>query len=721
MITQTIDHRKKKKIYSSAIFPVIIVAILLLVLVMLPNNQTGKVVSNLGLSNNNYTGNQGLNGLLTLNISQADRLPLNSSVTFRISSQGPLDYVCANGESFEWYNISGLIATEVDSPWDYYCGDNQPDPRYYSDARNCEDYNKTCCSYGVSGKVYVNLACGTYTDMNSYGLCGDQCISVVPTYNLSQIIAASNTPNRQNITNGIYKYVNGSQVYQFPGNPTGSGLGYCFDTSGGIGIDNPPETIPQNTGACVDSDAADIYLKGTCKDWRNNFTTGYDDSCNDETWLNEKKCLDFSVSSSVNCSSLCGSASCRYIGNSLFEGWYADCQSPNQQDVPGYSETLIMKGKCSVLNSSYKPVCVQQEILPGRFLFYWKSISYYCNSNSTGSSTLCTFGCSYGKCTQNSCAGWNNAYYISLENLSSIYSWQPLKAPANSGNYSLDIYFQFGSTIFSHIASSFIVRESDHHMKCNTDHQCVRVTGNGDDECDSDADCGSCTPSWNCTDWIPSQCASGLQYRSCTDVANCVSPSTKTETRNCSYSCTPYWNCAWQDCSEGMQQQKLCTDSMSCNPNNSTYVQEYRDCCVEDWTCSSWSKECDNGFQTRYCTDVKDCGTSFQIPVETQKCEKTSSSLTWILIVIVAVVIVFLLFLRTKVFRIHFKRFGYSPGHLDTIRREVNPRENNMSEITSYIRKSISVGYSKKEIEESLLRRGWPRNMVDQAFNDILS
>jgi hypothetical protein len=47
--------------------------------------------------------------------------------------------------------------------------------------------------------------------------------------------------------------------------------------------------------------------------------------------------------------------------------------------------------------------------------------------------------------------------------------------------------------------------------------------------------------------------------------------------------------------------------------------------CSEDWQCSEWS-DCENGIQTRTCTDLSQCGTEINKPSTEQQCETTSST-----------------------------------------------------------------------------------------------
>ena len=46
--------------------------------------------------------------------------------------------------------------------------------------------------------------------------------------------------------------------------------------------------------------------------------------------------------------------------------------------------------------------------------------------------------------------------------------------------------------------------------------------------------------------------------------------------------------------------------------------------CSENWQCSEWSS-CEDGTQTRTCTDLNDCGTTSNKPAIEQECETTTS------------------------------------------------------------------------------------------------
>ena len=68
---------------------------------------TGNIVNNLGLSSADYNSSDLLDGTLTIVFNRGDFLPLNTSFSFRIYAQYPVDYVCSDGTVYEWKDING--------------------------------------------------------------------------------------------------------------------------------------------------------------------------------------------------------------------------------------------------------------------------------------------------------------------------------------------------------------------------------------------------------------------------------------------------------------------------------------------------------------------------------------------------------------------------------------------------------------------------------------
>ena len=64
--------------------------------------------------------------------------------------------------------------------------------------------------------------------------------------------------------------------------------------------------------------------------------------------------------------------------------------------------------------------------------------------------------------------------------------------------------------------------------------------------------------------------------------------------------------------------------------------------CTENWQCTEWSA-CINNQQTRTCTDINNCGTTFNKPIESQSCVtkgEVKAEFVWIYYLIAAVIII---------------------------------------------------------------------------------
>lgn len=93
--------------------------------------------------------------------------------------------------------------------------------------------------------------------------------------------------------------------------------------------------------------------------------------------------------------------------------------------------------------------------------------------------------------------------------------------------------------------------------------------------------------------------------------------------------CKPNWSCTvWGECKpEGFQTRK-CTDLSNCG-DNSNKPNETQSCiytapakiCEENWNCTKWS-ECINKTRTRICTDLNNCNTTSSKPIEMEECEE---------------------------------------------------------------------------------------------------
>lgn len=88
-------------------------------------------------------------------------------------------------------------------------------------------------------------------------------------------------------------------------------------------------------------------------------------------------------------------------------------------------------------------------------------------------------------------------------------------------------------------------------------------------------------------------------------------------------SCTENWSCAdWSTCNNG-QQTRTCTDANNCGATANKPATS-QNCCAENWSCGSWSA-CSDGNQTRTCTDANSCGTVANKPAVSQRCSCAES------------------------------------------------------------------------------------------------
>lgn len=699
-IVQKFDRRKREKNFSIPILPLIILAILAIALTFLPGKIVSKVSSGtfLQLDKINYRGNQQLEGKFKINLSEGDFLPLNTNVTFNILAYFPWYYVCENGDAYKWCDANGtsLISNEscdpatilaTDSPEEFFCNGNTA-----LEPRSCLAYDKKCCKYGVAGNVYINLNCtGT---PEPFGYCGDYCVATQDVFTLQQLIEKSTTPGKGNFTNALYKYWNGTHSIPFPGQPSGFGVGYCYNTSS-------IEPHPQIYESCNDSDGINPYIRGSCRDIYSREEIY--DSCVDGN-VGENFCGEGPFIRRYECSS-CSKPECKYIGTDS-EGWYANCFG---------QQVLIKYAECGNLPSSYAPVC-----LNGTFGVGWYE-PYRCYSMTM---MIENCNCSNGACAANvNCSGWNNSYEIPLGNL---YALGLQKTPSKSAYYLLVVNINYNDTFIvpkDSIRAGFFVVEQPRHKAC-VNYSCVYVAGEGDDECSSDADC-SCEPNWSFGPW--SACINGVQYANVTDLNGCLPP--RIVSRACQVQAV--WNCAWQKCN-GSIQEKLCVCISNCDASNMSYVAETRVCCVEDWICSQWSK-CENGFKKRTCQDVRGCNTTFTKPLEIEACRETKETLLYTLIAILAIVIVFLLIAKTKLTDLLTRKYfvrrslenfevPFPPSSRPRLKKEkVESHKFENNYLVEHIKRALRAGFSRQEIETGLLKAGWSKKAIDEAFESLLA
>jgi len=87
--------------------------------------------------------------------------------------------------------------------------------------------------------------------------------------------------------------------------------------------------------------------------------------------------------------------------------------------------------------------------------------------------------------------------------------------------------------------------------------------------------------------------------------------------------CTEEWTCTeWSACEDGTQ-SRICTDSNACGTEENR-PEEERACetgsgCTESWICEDWS-ECSGETQSRNCIDISGCGTFEDQPELSRSC-----------------------------------------------------------------------------------------------------
>lgn len=143
----------------------------------------------------------------------------------------------------------------------------------------------------------------------------------------------------------------------------------------------------------------------------------------------------------------------------------------------------------------------------------------------------------------------------------------------------------------------------------------------------------SCIENWICN--ATDRCSiDGVRNNVCVDQNNCGTEFTKpAEKVDCVYSCTENFQCdSFGGCNELGIKRRACTDVNHCynhNPNVTTIITktkpaDFATCyegCEEKWVCDSWS-DCQNGKQTRICSDVNSCPSEILKPIETKNCDE---------------------------------------------------------------------------------------------------
>jgi hypothetical protein len=104
--------------------------------------------------------------------------------------------------------------------------------------------------------------------------------------------------------------------------------------------------------------------------------------------------------------------------------------------------------------------------------------------------------------------------------------------------------------------------------------------------------------------------------------------------------CISNWSCGnWSACSAELR-TRSCVDLKNCTNSTVPILQE--SCvmpCASNWSCSTWTNCFKNGTRTRTCLDENFCGTDLGKLPEEEVCEYKSSSLVWIILGIIFVLV----------------------------------------------------------------------------------
>lgn len=645
--TQKIDYRRRnhknprKLFFSLHLVPVLLLVLFVIFFIINKNNDyknedrlTGDIASNITIDGDKYNANQELSGTIKISFHPGEFFPEDVNGSLKIITQFPIYYYCADERDYLWYDMNGSDL-ETGYPWE-----NCPELQAEYD---CIELGKQCCSRGVIGKIYGNLFCSDASER--FGFCGDNCSNLEIKKSLKEFIALSDESQNGNYTNFTYKYFNGTSLLNFPGNPSGAGIGFCFNTSGLI---IPPKD-PQNYEACTDSDGNNTFQVGECSDWLGN---NKDDSCNGANAV-EWYCPRPTSIKLEPCSAYCNSVICK---SGPIQGWYSSC---NDTEPP--TETLIKAIDCSVLGEDKKPVCLYAETSNEG----WYQ-AYVCSNYSSD----CVDGCGSQTCNSGkSCSGWDNSYNLDIEKFN-------IESPSENAKYAFSLEFNWNNTLIESSYSNFLVEAT--HREC-VNQTCMIVSGAGNDECSGNLECReACQPSWSCSGW--GTCINGQQTQTCVDANNCRTSSGRPSLTQSCKTCDPVWNCVWQSCLNNFQ-TKVCSDTKSCDASNLSYVADSRTCCEESWKCGKWDS-CKNGVQTRQCEEMNNCETEFGKPIVEQNCKKFV--FPWLIAIIIflsLVIIVFLLILFFNgSFRLHphygaYRTTGPTPASMPRDYNEEKDKE----------------------------------------------
>lgn len=229
---------------------------------------------------------------------------------------------------------------------------------------------------------------------------------------------------------------------------------------------------------------------------------------------------------------------------------------------------------------------------------------------------------------------WSNTTNYLINGSETKNFW--FNANATSGNYTLTI-----SVLNSTQAYSYTINLTILKVITNTTNVTINAT--------------PCLQNWSCSSsW--SNCTSGTQTRTCTDVNSCGNNTGKpATTQNCTTSCIQNWSCTgWSLCNSSGQQTKTCTDTKSCNnaTGKPVTMQSCTPPCTQNWNCTWTPEECPKSKnQTKSCKDLNSCGNNTGKPEETRVCEYKSNTGNILFISVIAIIGILILVVGFVVYK----------------------------------------------------------------------
>ncbi len=217
-------------------------------------------------------------------------------------------------------------------------------------------------------------------------------------------------------------------------------------------------------------------------------------------------------------------------------------------------------------------------------------------------------------------------------------------------------------------------------------------------------------------------------------------------------SCTNNYECLYFSCIEGFCQPKYETveqslidrilDLFKQEPTSEGGGSRRRRGpklgCIEDWQCTSWS-ECVNQRQKRICSDLNDCETTFQKPLELRSCEvlvitpstttttqpvtyyskPTKPKFPWALLIAILLILlaIFMLILAKLRWQIWREKVRYGLRDIKRKRMESEEKKREIKlRLRQYIADALAKGYNKEQIKNALIKADWPEDLVDRII-----